>query len=51
MLTVVKKLTKSLTFWVLVGGVLGYLSALLFGDPEWTVAASPPAFYEFVLLL
>lgn len=51
MLTVVKKLTKNLTFWVLVGGVLGYLSALLFGDPEWTVAASPPAFYEFVLLL
>ncbi len=49
--TVIKKLTKNLTFWVLVGGVLGYLSALLFGDPEWTVAASPPAFYEFVLLL
>ena len=49
--TMVKKLTKNLTFWVLVGGVLGYLSALLFGDPEWTVAASPPAFYEFVLLL
>jgi len=47
----VKKLTKNLTFWVFVGGVLGYLSALLFGDPEWTVAASPPAFYEFVLLL
>ena len=51
MLTVIKRLTKNLTFWVLVGGVLGYLSALLFGDPEWTVAASPPAFYEFVLLL
>jgi Na+/H+-dicarboxylate symporter len=49
--TMVKKLTKNLTFWVLVGGVLGYLSALLLGDPEWTVAASPPAFYEFVLLL
>ncbi len=49
--TVVKKLTKNLTFWVLIAGVLGYFSALLFGDPEWTVDTSPPAFYEFILLL
>ena len=41
--TVVKKLTKNLTFWVLIAGVLGYFSALLFGDPEWTVDTSPPA--------
>jgi Na+/H+-dicarboxylate symporter len=49
--TVVKKLTKNLTFWVLVAGVLGYLTALVFGDPEWTVDVSPPPFYELIVLL
>ncbi len=32
-------------------GVLGYLSALLFGDPDWATADAPPPFYEFMLLL
>jgi len=45
------KLTTNLTFWVAVGGVLGYFGALLIGDPGWTTAAAPPAFYEIILLV
>ena len=48
---VLQKLITNLTFWVAVGGVLGYFGALIFGDPAWTTAAAPPAFYEFILLV
>lgn len=44
------KLIKNMTFWVAIAGVLGYLSAISIGDPGWTRAASPPAFYETILL-
>jgi Na+/H+-dicarboxylate symporter len=47
----VKKLIGNLTFWVLLAGVLGYLSAVGFGQSEWVLADSPPFFYELVLLL
>ena len=46
-----RKLIKNLTFWVFLSGAAGYLAALMFGDPAWTSAAAPPAFYEFILLL
>jgi len=46
-----KKLLTNLTFWVVVAAILGYVSALLFGDPGWTTAAEPPAFYELILLV
>ena len=45
------KLTNNLTFWVAVAAVLGYFSAVGFGDTAWVGATSPPAFYEFILLL
>lgn len=48
---VVRKLTKNLTFWVAFAGVLGYLSALTFGDHTWLDAAAPPPFYELILLV
>jgi Na+/H+-dicarboxylate symporter len=48
---VLRKLTKNLTFWVAVAGVTGYLSAILFGDPDWVRADAPPAFYELMVLL
>lgn len=40
-----------MTFWVAVAAVLGYLSAVSFGDPNWTLTSSPPPFYELILLL
>ena len=40
-----------MTFWVAVAGVLGYLSAISFGDPDWARSDAPPAFYELILLL
>jgi Na+/H+-dicarboxylate symporter len=40
-----------MTFWVAVAGVLGYLSAISFGDPAWASSDAPPAFYELILLL
>lgn len=40
-----------MTFWVAVAGVLGYLSAISFGDPAWARTDAPPAFYELILLL
>ena len=45
------RLANNLTFWVVCAGVLGYLSALLLGNPDWTTTATPPVFYEIVLLL
>ena len=48
---VLQKITKNLTFWVAMAGVLGYLSALTFGDSAWPDASAPPAFYELILLL
>jgi len=47
----VQKLVKSLNFWVLCAAVLGFLLAGAIGEPEWTSAPNPPAFYEVVLLL
>lgn len=44
-------LSKNLTFWVLIAALLGYFSALLFGDASWTTMAAPPAFYELIVLL
>ncbi|MDH3509699.1 MAG: dicarboxylate/amino acid:cation symporter [Gammaproteobacteria bacterium] len=48
---VFQKLIKNMTFWVAVAGILGYVSALLFGDPDWAKTDAPPAFYELILLL
>jgi len=45
------RIFKNPTFWIVIAGVSGYLSALLFGDPGWVTADVPPAFYEFILLL
>jgi len=45
------KLSKNLTFWVLIAALLGYFSALSFGDPAWVKMTTPPAFYELILLL
>ncbi len=49
--TVPQKLIKNLTFWVIVAAILGYLSAVSFGDPAWTRSDSPGMFYELMLLL
>jgi len=46
-----KKLTGNLTFWVLLGGVFGYFSAIGFGQADWALSDSPPFFYELVILL
>jgi Na+/H+-dicarboxylate symporter len=48
---VLQKLTKNLTFWVLIAALAGYFGARWFGDPAWTSEAAPPAFYELVVLL
>jgi Na+/H+-dicarboxylate symporter len=40
-----------MTFWVAVAGLLGYLSAVSFGDPNWAQTDAPPAFFELILLL
>jgi len=48
---VTQKLLKNLTFWVVAAAVLGYMSASLFGDPGWAKTESPPAFFEFILLV
>ncbi len=45
------QLIKNLTFWVFLAALLGYGSALIFGNEEWAGSAAPPAFYEFILLL
>lgn len=45
------RFTKNLTFWVLLAALLGYFSALLFGDPAWSKMDAPPVFYEIILLL
>lgn len=47
----IDKLIKNMTFWVAVAGVLGYLSAVSFGNPDWAQTATPPAFYELMLLV
>jgi Na+/H+-dicarboxylate symporter len=46
-----KRLSRNLTVWVLIGAVAGYFAARLFGDPAWPSAAGQPAVYEFILLL
>jgi Na+/H+-dicarboxylate symporter len=48
---VFQKLIKNMTFWVAVAGILGYLSAIAFGDPDWAKMNSPPVFYELILLM
>jgi len=48
---VFKKLTKNLTFWVFAGGVLGYIAALVGGDPGWASDPARPAFFAFILLV
>jgi Na+/H+-dicarboxylate symporter len=48
---VLHKLTRNLTFWAAVAGVLGYLTALVFGDPDWARSEAPPMFYEFMVLI
>jgi Na+/H+-dicarboxylate symporter len=47
----VKKLKGNLTLWVLLGGVLGYVSALWFGDPAWVQAPAQSFFYEVVVIV
>ncbi len=46
-----KNIHKNITFWVFVCGVLGYLTATFFGNPEWVGSGSAPEFYNFILLL
>ena len=46
-----KSLLKNLTFWTLLAGALGYLSAVSFGDPQWVQFDTPPDFYALILLL
>ncbi|MBL4688545.1 MAG: dicarboxylate/amino acid:cation symporter [Nannocystaceae bacterium] len=46
-----RNLHRNLSFWVLTAGVAGYVCAVTFGDRTWPTMASPPEFYEFVLLL
>jgi len=48
---VVIKALKNLTVWTLLAGLLGYLSAISFGDPEWVRSSAPPDFYQLVLIL
>jgi Na+/H+-dicarboxylate symporter len=48
---VLKKFTSNLSFWAIVAGLAGYLLALLIGDPDWARTDSPPAFYEFIVLV
>ena len=45
------KIFKSLSFWVLAAGVLGYISAILFGNPEWVEQTHPPFFYDLIILI
>lgn len=46
-----KRIVKSMTFWVISLGALGYISALLFGDESWISASEPPLFYEIVVMI
>ncbi len=45
-----KRLSKNLTFWVLIFGIFGYLSATLFGDTSWTKPNQAPEFYNLILM-
>lgn len=45
------KFFKSLSFWVLAAGVLGYISAIIFGNPDWVSQSHPPFFYELIILI
>jgi len=47
----VKKLTSNLTFWVMLAGGLGYLSALFVGNPDWVSGEATSSFYDLILLL
>lgn len=42
------RLMRNLTFWVIVFGVLGYVSAMIWGDPTWAKTSTPPEFYNFI---
>jgi len=46
-----KRLSKNLTFWVLIFGIFGYLSASLFGDSSWVNSENPPEFYNLILMV
>ena len=48
-LSIAKRLSRNLTFWVILMGLLGYLCAVLFADKSWVGNPSPPIFYELVL--
>lgn len=42
---------RNLSFWVLMGGVAGYVCATAFGDRAWPQMTDPPDVYELILLL
>ena len=46
-----KKIFNNLTFWVILLGIAGYVSAILFADKSWLTATEVPLFYEFVLMI
>ncbi|MCB9060842.1 MAG: dicarboxylate/amino acid:cation symporter [Halobacteriovoraceae bacterium] len=46
-----KKITHNLTFWVISFGILGYLSANLFGEKVWATSNNPPEIYGVILMV
>lgn len=46
-----KGIYRSVTFWVAVAGLLGFICASLFGSSQWVGDIHAPAFYQLVLLL
>lgn len=46
-----KKISKNITFWVFIAGLVGYFSAMFFGDSEWVGNKNAPEFYNLILLL
>jgi Na+/H+-dicarboxylate symporter len=45
------KLTKNLSFWVLISAVIGYFLANLIADKSWLTSPELPLFYEVILLI
>lgn len=46
-----KKLYKNITFWVAIAGVLGYILAHYFGNPQWATGEVSSSWYQFIILI
>ena len=43
------KLTKNITFWMILSALLGYYFSYLWGDQSWLQVKETPIFYQLIL--